>query len=158
MHFADKKIEEIFCPESAHEYGEIYFEERPKTHIYSLYDPYDKLLYIGQARNVQERFKQHCKTFSQVFLCKYFKVDCDDAFNIEFELICRFTPPLNKSLPSTKKHFTLFEYQSKDVGFHSHRVRVFVLLDELKISEVRGFYLVSDLDKVSQRLNEVGVE
>jgi len=133
---------------------EIYAEEKSQQYIYAIFDYEQNLLYIGQADNVSTRFKAHQKNMPTAYACKYISVEKGSANDIEFYLINKFLPPLNRTSPPKDSYFTLEEYQSYDTKFYSQRIRVLRIIREFDLECINGHYTKEALDFVSSKLNE----
>lgn len=146
--FTDININKVFVGD----HSKIIYrdDQEDKCYIYWLFDAFMHLLYIGQAQNVHSRFKTHLKNFSELYVCKYFKVDSEKADETEFELICKLLPKLNKNLPRNNKYCTLDDYQGKDNRFYTQRVQVYRLIEKFNIKNIREYYLISDLNIISE--------
>lgn len=134
---------------------EITREDDEKTNVYALFDEDKNLIYVGQAQNVESRFKEHRKKMPSACLCRYVPIKKEDINDVEFYLLSSLLPINNKSFPPKKSFFTIDEYQSFDKRFYSHRIQVLKILKERSIDPINGYYHVSDLNFASSKLDEV---
>jgi hypothetical protein len=132
-----------------------------KHHIYFLYDKDDRIVYIGQARNVLSRFASHLseKAEAGISRARYFLVDGDQdvANEIEAELIIRFNPPYNITVPPNRKYMSIDTFQSKNPALKGKGVRIRKAFQKFKCVPVgRGFYYIKDLEKMLSIVTEGG--
>ena len=71
---------------------------KPNPGIYAMYDDNDKLIYIGQSKDVRERIRTHPKRAKFAYLKVRATDTIDERAKLEIRLIQRLKPKLNKQL------------------------------------------------------------
>ena len=147
--FQDQAIEWIEYPE--HNNGEAL----NKGYIYSLYNQNDEILYVGQTAQLDARIKAHYFDKPDVLYAKYLEVHRDELNECEAMLILKYLPRYNRTLPKNNAYWTVDAYQKRDIRFYYRRIDVLRLA--VSFSSFRGYYHVSDLEKISRLLDNLEV-
>ncbi len=113
-------------------------------YIYALFDGTD-LVYIGQSKDLTSRINSHKHLKeNKHFTCKYFTVSLKEMNEVEAELILRYLPKLNKSLPSSK-FITLDEALKDNWEVLKNKLELIKALEETEAPCIRGHYHKADV-------------
>ena len=71
---------------------------KSKPGVYAMYDVNDKLIYIGQSKDMKHRISQHPKRAKFAYVKVKTTDTIDERTKLEIQLIKRLKPKLNKQL------------------------------------------------------------